>query len=513
MVASLLKPLHSGIQDLRLLPSKGQPALDFFKKVLIKAGRFTTQWVRLDFDQQPNFGRPATITLPRQGHLISRIYLVANFPDIVGPQLLAIAEGGEDFAGPTFGWTNSLGHALIQSAQLDIGGTRMEVLDYRLLEMLDEFHTPLEKVTLVNQLIERYDNGFKVQKIGWDPQRRPTRVATPLPFWFSRGDAGAFLPIDAISTDQVKLTFNFAPVNDLYVSQDLSSNDITKAPGKVYPSLQGANFYKFNPSGKIQISGFNGSPTIESCSRLTPTLPTTLNLGDTYLMAEYIYLDKSEANRFRLADITLPVPQHYAIEPFNTNSFPDVSIPLRIPNPTRDLFFMVQRIEAPSYNAHFLATRDLSGWDVQVAPWWPDASGLQARYFTGDYVPAFTTRESDPVSAISFVYEGRLVRYATQASQMFRSIIPAINQRKTPWVNKYYYNLTFGVTNGFLPPSLPSGEANLDKIRRIDLQLRFTPYHGCIPGTSTPNYYVYIWAETYNILRIYGGRATMMFAY
>jgi hypothetical protein len=46
---------------------------------------------------------------------------------------------------------------------------------------------------------------------------------------------------------------------------------------------------------------------------------------------------------------------------------------------------------------------------------------------------------------------------------MFRSIIPAINQRKTPWVNKYYYTLQFGVNNGFLPPSVPSGEANLRK--------------------------------------------------
>jgi hypothetical protein len=516
MVAALLKILHSGIQDLRLLPPKGQPAVDFFKKAFVKAGRFTTQWVRLDFDQIPNFGKQATITLPRQGHLISRLYLVANFPEIATYQTQARTAAGSNFAGPTFGWTNSLGHALIGSAQIDIGGARVSTIDGRLMEVLDEYNTPYEKVTLVNDMIKRLDNGFTKTKLGWPGQGfvTPTQVAVPLPFWFSRGDAGAFLPIDAISTDLVRLSINFSPITDLYVSEDLSGSSVTKPLGKLYPQIVGSPFYQFDPTGQIQISGFNGSQSLRNVSLIPGIqMPTTLNLGDTYLMAEYIYLDKAEANRFRLADIQIPITQHYAFEPYNTQNFTNVSIPLRIPNPTRDLFFYAQRVEAPSYNAPFLATRDLSGLDVLVAPWWPDASGLKAQYFTGEYIPAFTYRESEPISNIALVYEGRLVRYGTAAAALFRSILTTINQRKTPWVNKYYYNLSFGVMNGFLPPSLPSGEANLDKIRRIDLQLTFNALRGCAPGTSTPQYVIYIWAETYNIFRVYGGRAALMFAY
>jgi hypothetical protein len=444
------------------------------------------------------------------------MYLVANFPEISTYQLAAKQAAGANFAGPTFGWTNSLGHALIGSAQIDIGGSRVSTLDAKLLEMLDEYHTPYEKVTLVNEMIKRLDNGFTVEKLGWPGKgfQTPTQVAVPLPFWFSRGDAGAFLPIDAISTDLVRLSVNFAPITDLYVSQDLSSNVFTKPGTKLYPDIQGSQFYQYAANGPIRMSGFNGSPTVRNVS-IIPNLqmPTTLNLGDTYLMCEYVYLDKAEANRFRLADIILPIPQHYAFEPYDTQNFTNVSIPLRIPNPTRDLFFYAQRIEAPNYNAHFLATRDLSGLDVEVAPWWPDASGLRARFFTGEYVPGFTYRESDPIGTIAFVYEGRLVRYGTPAASLFRSIIPTINQRKTPWVNKYYYTLSFGVLNGFLPPSVPSGEANLDKIRRIELQLGFNSLRGCAPGTAVPRYWIYTWAETYNILRIYGGRAALMFAY
>ena len=40
MVAALLKIVHTGIQDERLLPLRGQPALSFFKKAFVKADGF-----------------------------------------------------------------------------------------------------------------------------------------------------------------------------------------------------------------------------------------------------------------------------------------------------------------------------------------------------------------------------------------------------------------------------------------------------------------------------------------
>ena len=88
-----------------------------------------------------------------------------------------------------------------------------------------------------------------------------------------------------------------------------------------------------------------------------------------------------------------------------------------------------------------------------------------------------------------------------------------MDMRKSPWVNRYYYTLPFGVNSGHIAKSLPSGEANLDKVININLQLDLHPYRGYVDPNAVPRYLVYIWAETYNILRIYGGRAGMMFAY
>ena len=119
MVAALLRVVYGGIQDARFICQKGQPNTAFFIKAFIRAGRFTTQWTRLDFDIRPLLGTTATITLPRKGQLLSRLYMVTTMPDIAAPQLAAKAwcdENGQIFAGPTFGWTNSVGHALLQHA-------------------------------------------------------------------------------------------------------------------------------------------------------------------------------------------------------------------------------------------------------------------------------------------------------------------------------------------------------------------------------------------------------------
>ena len=260
------------------------------------------------------------------------------------------------------------------------------------------------------------------------------------------------------------------------------------------------------------VYGLNGNPTQgQLVSTLGNKIPVTPALGDTYIMAEYIYLDKPEANKFRVSDIQVPVTQHYAFEPVDTKGITPANCYLKIPNPTRNLYFYLQRFEAPYYNAPFLATRDLSGQGTTV-PWWPNASQIGTRVYQ-ELVPAFAFRNSEPLSGITLLYEGKFTRYSTTAPSFFRSLLPSIEQRKAPWVNRYYYNLPFSMGSGKFPPSLHCGEANLDKIVNINLNLDLHPRAGSADAMNVPRYLVYCWAETYNVLRVYGGRAGMMFQY
>jgi hypothetical protein len=684
MVASLLRMLHSGAQDSRLLPIKGQPSAAAFTTVFRRAGRFTTHWQRLDFDYRPLLGQQATMTLPRKGHLISRLYLVTTLPDIkqyaaaaeaapipvsftidVGlnidvsgntytkneegsflydtsitsvekytvpcfmefslpaptkrirttlsffsylngnpsnqscygldfdsgdPSIIALTQNIADnpaykiispywsfnavqgfpllssdifkiefdgtnfniyrngvlsvvmsapyagtplnlqvdfsepggsitllnfgvpsvFAGPIFNYTNNLGHALIQQASIDIAGSRIENLDGQLLEVLDEFYSPLEKTTLMNKLLKRADNGFSLDTV---PAGAPT-VVTPLPFWFSCGDAGVALPIDAIQADPVKLNIQFSPITNLYISSARQAYTPSSgvAAGAAYFPLLGSQFYRTTPLG-TDLSGILGDPEI--ATTVLPIkgvqVPQRLDLGDTYILAEYIYLDKPEANRFRISDIQVPIVQHYKFTPFDTRAFARIQMPLRIPNPTRNIFFFAQRYDATALNAPFLATRDLSGTGTTV-PWWPDASGLNP-YFITHLNPAFSKRASEPIAGAALVYEGQFVRYRTDAPVIFRSLLPSREMRKSPWVNRYYYALPFGYDQGHVQPSLPTGEANLDMMRDIYLNLTMHPRTGSVDKNDVDGFVIYVWAETYNILRVYGGRAGLMFSY
>jgi hypothetical protein len=512
MVASLLKIVSTGMQDERLQPPKGQPSIGSLLSVFVKAGRYGTNWARIDFATKPDFGKIAVARLPVQGELISRVFLVVQMPDIQTPQVLAQSQPG--FIGPHFGWTNSLGHNLVNQVQLHIGGVLSDTIPGQLMEVIDEFQTPLEKTVETSRQILRKDNGFTDTSFG--STSTSEQVVVNLPFWFSRGDPGCFLPIDALNIDETRITLDFNTINGLFYTQsrtlDGSGNVVQgNAQGVSLWPMEGSSFYNADPNGSV-IPGLEPvrSPG-QKVKKSTVSMPTEYSMSDAYLLVEYIYLDKPEANRFRIADIQVPVVQHYILDPVDTQNNNYARIPLIIPNPTRDIFFFCQKYEGPGYNAPLLCTRDLTDNQVQ-APWWPDAQGLNER-LPKNLKPGFSTRNSEPIRWLALSYSETLTRYSTENVALFRSLIPSMEQRKAPWVNRYFYNIPLGLQNGHTPFSMPMGEANLDKVQRLNLTMGFHGKTGNITDDLVDRYTIYVYAETYNILRVYGGRAGMMFAY
>jgi len=513
MVASLLKIVSTGMQDERLQPPKGQPSIGSLLSVFVKAGRYGTNWARIDFATKPDFGKIAVARLPVQGELISRVFLVVQMPDIQTPQKLAQAH--PYFVGPHFGWTNSLGHNLVNQVQLHIGGVLSDTIPGRLMEVIDEFQTPLEKTVETSRQILRKDNGFTDTSFGITSTSE--QVVVNLPFWFSRGDPGCFLPIDALNIDETRITLDFNTINGLFYTQsrtlDASGNVLSNnAQGASLWPMAGSSFYNADPNGSL-VPGLEPvrAPGKKVSKSTLSIMPSQYSMKDAYLLVEYIYLDKPEANRFRIADIQVPIVQHYIFDPVDTQANNFARIPLIVPNPTRDLFFYCQKYEAPSYNAPFLCTRDLTDETIQ-APWWPDAQGLNERLPT-TLKPGFSTRNSEPIRWLALSYSETLTRYSTENVALFRSLIPSMEQRKAPWVNRYFYNIPLGLQNGYTPFSMPMGEANLDKIQRLNLTMGFHGKTGNITDDLVDRYTVYVFAETYNVLRVYGGRAGMMFAY
>ena len=526
MVASLLKVISTGIQDERI-QFGGKIAPQPFYKVFRRSGRFTTQYYRIDFDNLPQLGQTGYFRIRRQGHLVQRLFLVATMPDIysafASQRAAAAQTDPSQVLLPIYGWTNSLGHALIQEASIYFANERLDTIDSRLLEIMDEFNTTLEKTTAMNRLIKRNDSNYTPQSFGNSAtpsaNLAPTQVIVPLPFWFARGDPASALPTDAISRDEMRVSIQFRDLTGLYYTDSrVPSTNTSQADGTSLYPLLGAQMYVLSgnpqaaPVPGINLDANNLGPTVLPLPGVFSPLQQALQLDETYVIAEYVYLDEPEAVAFRLGDLYLPMTQHYALDPVANNGTSSVAVNLNIGNPVRDCYWMAQRVEAPSYNAHFLATRDLSDAATPFAPWWPDSSGLYAQV-PGYLKPGFAWRDSEPIAAAAIVYEGSLVRTRSEAPPLYRTVIPLYEQKKSPWVNRYYYNYPFGIRNLYTPATKSQGEANLDKIKKRELRLQIASRTGYFDSSTVNSFNIYTYVESYNILRVYGGRAGLLFAY
>ena len=508
--ATLLSIVCYGLQDTKLFLPRGQPDIKHYVKVIRKTTRWAAQWIRVDFDGQPNFGSKSTCSLPRKGELLSQVTLIVNMPDIATAQKQAqnLCQPNT-FLGPSFGWTNSLGHALINMIEFDVGGVNVDRMDGLFLELFDELYESNESVRAKDRMIKRVGNGFSSKSLGHEIT--PTQVQVPLPFWFSRGSYCNALPIDALSADALQIHVTLRPLNQLYYSESRIAN--------VMPPLQGAQFYRKNPASNRLIysidpnqknTGISGEqiPNIQ--------MPTNLPLGDCYLLCEYISLEDAEAIAFRSAQIDYRVEQHYIVPPQATQRAANVRLRLPYNNPVKDIMWVAQRPDIGTYNAWFLCTRDLcplttnqnDWWRI---PWWSDA----VQTTTDQTLPAFRHAYSEPIQGAQLSFSN-VVRMNHQSSpSFFRSLLPILHYRKAPLYNRYIYVYPFGLAPGASDDTslgekvYPRCVSNWEKLPKKELQITMKP--DGMGNYSDLNINAYV--TVYNIFRVFSGRGVMLFAY
>lgn len=518
-----------GIADARLQPPVGNPDPRQFVKVLRKTTRWAAQWNRVEFDGRPEFGQRASITLPRKGDLVTGFNIVVTMPDIYATQLRAIqASGGKNFTeignflGPFYGWTNSLGHALIQRVELEIGGAIVETIDGRLLEILDELYTPLEAVPAKNAMIKRAPSGF-TSKTWVGPE--PLTVSVQIPFWFSRpGVYSHALPIDSISAESIKIHVTFRPIGQLYFTNARVDTrtvgyrqGVDPGNGAMWP-MEGGRFWRSNAdSTKFAYSLNIEQGPVGILAEIVPdiAMPLQYNMGDAYALVEYISLEEYEAMTLRSSELTYHVEQHMIVpvEPSRGNSMVRIGLPYA--NPVKELLWVAQPPEAEAYNAWFLFTRDIVGTTpLQFQPenpcrkpWWPDAVIYPTRDEKWQCRPAFQTAYSEPFDRAMLVYNS-YERFSMSGMSYFRALVPSMHYQKSAIHDRYVYAYNFGKKIG-KHEYHPSGTANWDKLPKKEFYLTMKPGPLC---TQPPNLNVYVYVTIWNVFKVFGGRGGMLFA-
>jgi hypothetical protein len=449
--ASMLRIISQGLQDReRLNPPVGQPSTDFYTSVLRKRTRWASQWRRVEFDNLADFGRTATVTLPILGELITRCTLVVHLPNLFESQNRARLAGA---VGPHWSWTNAVGHALCSQVDLQIGDQTIDRLDSRLLEILDEQTRPVEHFDSGNILIGRDPTAYTAEAYkGERPyQSRSQTVEVIFPFWWNRGPGPQALPIQALNKDRVQINCQFRNVQDL-IYTDARNTDGTM------PAIAGATF-------------------VDASGAVVPgqAMPRTYRFLDAYWIIEYVSLEDREAAAFRQADLQIPIEQHLAIPVQPTGGARIVRVPLDPGGLIRDITWVAQRVEASTYNAYFLFSRDLGPDASGRIPWWPDTEIPNWDYGDGFIRPGFSDRRSDPIVAATLWTRG-MRRFEHEGPSLFRSLIPALGCQRTPLIDRYIYRYDFGFwpTGGLaetldLPVDEIRGAANWDKVSPKEL--------------------------------------------
>ena len=491
--ASMLQIVATGLQDReRLNAPQGKPSVAFYQKVFNKRTRWASQWVRVEFDGLADFGRNVTTTLPIRGELITRATLVVVLPDILTPQL--DPSGNPIGIGPAWSWTNGLGHAICSNVQFLIDDQIIDEFDSQLLEVIDEQERPVEHFDSTNTLIARDPSAFSDQAMLLGRQKNPQTLEVVFPFWWNRGPGPNALPIQALWKDKVQLRTTFRPAQQcVYTSTRINPLNpplsINQGAGPL-PNIAGCGFFTDVSEGGVPIYDAAATATLDAKGLQNPfngqvvpgaAMPAEYHFQDAYWIVEYVSLEDREAAAFRLADQEFSIQQHVAVPPFTTNAAGSVRINLEAAGLVRDLMWVAQRVEAPTYNAYFLFSRDLSEPKAKTipsdVPWWPNAQIPNWDYGDGIIVPAFANRYSDPIVAAKLLYRGR-TRFEHEGAAVFRSLIPALNCKRAPLIDRYIYRYDFGYwpTGGladalYYQPDEIRGAANWDKIPNRELVL------------------------------------------
>jgi hypothetical protein len=320
MAGGLMQLVAYGAQDIYLT---GNPQITFFKVVYRRHTNFAMESVEQTFSGSPDFGKRVTATVARNGDLISRVYLQVTLPEVICPSQTSVC----------FRWVNYIGHVLIKSVTVEIGGQQID-------KQYGDWLTIWNELTQKPGLQVGYDNmvGNTVHLTGTGLSRtEATTLYIPLQFWFCR-NPGLALPLIALQYHEVRFTFELRNKSECYVAC------LPGDPSEV-------------PSNSCGIDLVGGS-----CDQLfcVPSLQSAT------LFIDYIYLDTDERRRFAQSSHEYLIEQlQFTGDESTVNT--NVKVKLNFNHPVKELIWVVQRdlVTQPNYNQWTNYTDDLdldSAW-------------------------------------------------------------------------------------------------------------------------------------------------------
>jgi hypothetical protein len=263
MGGGLLQLVAYGAQDVYLT---GNPQITFFKVAYRRHTNFAIEAIEQTFNGNAGFGNRVTCQITRNGDLINRVYLRANFFNNG-----AAASGANENG---FALVPYFGLKLLKTIELEIGGQRIDKHYAEWLYIWNELSLPAGKRDGYYLMVgaDKYNHSMYLGA------QQSYVVNVPLEFWFCR-NVGLALPLIALQYHEVKISIEFESAANVV---DKGANYSDK--GFKIPLANGS----FDESGSKTNATLTGAATSL----------TNLQLKDVSLFVDYIFLDTDERRRF-----------------------------------------------------------------------------------------------------------------------------------------------------------------------------------------------------------------------
>ena len=302
MGGGLLQLVSYGAQDIYI---SGNPQITFWKVLYKRHTNFAMESIEVTFNGQADFNKRVTAVINRNADLMYRTYVQVVLPAV-------------DFASVTqlnrFRWLNYIGHRLIKTVELEIGGQRIDRQYGDWMQIWTQLSQDIGTVEALNDMIgNTHDLVLMKDRKGYAldascagseltntcAPRAGTPARTlyiPLQFWFCR-NPGLAIPLIALQYHEVRINVEFEQwINCVY--------------------------YEISTTG------------------VAPTSIQSLTAASLYI--DYIYLDTEERRRFaqQTHEYLIEQLQFTGAESITSSSN---KIQLNFNHPVKELVWVVQR--------------------------------------------------------------------------------------------------------------------------------------------------------------------------
>ena len=196
----------TGVQDELLT---GDPQTTYFLKSFKRHTKFAVDIKDNQFDGDVNFGSSLFCIIPRKGDLIKTIFIKIKLSELSTANSHGV------------GYTDSICSALIDYADLVIGGQTIERLNGEYIEIYNELFVSNSQQEALKYLYGKTDSrnglGPASGTVPGDYGTYPRTFTFPLPFYFFRNPSLA-IPLHSINKQEVEVKIKLRNLNEVIVA-------------------------------------------------------------------------------------------------------------------------------------------------------------------------------------------------------------------------------------------------------------------------------------------------------